>query len=105
MNTTTYNIENAKRIENAVCEEFGCGIRDILSFKDTFFKKVVVFLLVKIHDYRSRDIAVNYQMSYLYVPTVVAEMERDFSKIEFLKIRIEKLYKKLGYEIEKMDAC
>jgi hypothetical protein len=105
MNATTFNIEKAKIIENAVFEEFGCSVRDIICYKDTFFKKVVVFLLVKIHDYNSRNVGMNYQMSYLYVPTVVAEIERDLNEIEVLRIAIEKVYKKLGYEVEKMDVC
>lgn len=75
MNTITFDTEKAKLVEKAVCREFGCGIADIVSFGDTMAKKVVVFLLAKQYGYDKRILGHKYQMTYLYVPTVVAELE------------------------------
>ena len=75
MNTTTFDTEKAKRVESAVCSEFGCAICEIVSFRDSIFKKVVVFILSKHFGYDKRVLGHKYQMTYLYVPTVVEEME------------------------------
>lgn len=76
MKATTFDTEKANRIENAVCSEFGFSVSEVVSFRDAIAKKVVVFLLVKYLGLDKRMVGKMYQMSYLYVPTVVAEMEQ-----------------------------
>lgn len=98
METTAFNLEKAKSIEEAVCAEFGCSIHNVVCFKNTFFKKVVVFLLTKMHGYNRRNIGHQYQITYLYVPTVVEELEWQFNHVIAFKIAIENVCKKLGYE-------
>jgi hypothetical protein len=98
MKTTAFDLENAKIVEQAVCTEFGCSIYDIVSFKDTFFKKVVVFLLVKVYGYNKRNVGIKYQMSYLYVPTVVEHLEWQYRTVGAFEISIGNVCKKLGYE-------
>lgn len=98
METTTFNLEKAKIIEDAVCAEFGCSIYDIVCFKNTFFKKVVVFLLTKIHGFNRRNIGHQYQITYLYVPTVVEELEWQRKNVIAFRIAIDNVCKKLGYE-------
>ncbi len=98
MITTTFDIEKAKIIEDAVCAEFGCNIHEIVGFKNTFFKKVVVFLLIKMHGYNKRNIGLKYQITYLYVPTVVTELEWQFKNVSVFNAAITTIYKKLGHE-------
>lgn len=98
MKSTTFDLEKAKLIEDAVCAEFGCSIYDVVCFKNTFFKKVVVFLLTKIHGYNRRNIGLKYQITYLYVPTVVEHLEWQFENVIAFRLSIENVYKKLGYE-------
>ena len=98
MQTTAFNLEKAKIIEDAVCVEFGCSIYEIICFKNTFFKKVVVFLLSKVHEYNKRNIGHKYQITYLYVPTVVEELEWQFKNVEAFQVSINNVCKKIGYE-------
>ena len=98
MNTITFDIEKAKILEEAVCMEFGCSIYEIVCFKNTFFKKVIVFLLTKIHHYNRRNIVMKYKITYLYVPTVVQELEYQYKNVLLFKKSIDNVCKKLGYE-------
>lgn len=98
METISFDIRKAKIIEDAVCEEFGCSIAEILCFKNTFFKKVVVYLLVKVHGYNKRNIGLHYLITYLYVPTVVEELEWKYRNVVVFKKSISNLCKKIGYE-------
>ena len=98
METITFDIEKAKILEDAVCMEFGCSIYEIVCFKNTFFKKVIVFLLTKIHQYNKRNIGIKYQITYLYVPTVVQELEYQYKNVLVFKNAIDNVCKKLGYE-------
>lgn len=75
MNTITFDTEKAKRVESAVCSELGCTIHEIVSFRDSIYKKVVVFLLSKLYGYDKRILGVKYQMTYLYIPTAIDEIE------------------------------
>jgi hypothetical protein len=52
MITTAFDLEKAKQIE-VWCEEFGCSIYDIVCYANTFFKKVVVFLVTE-HGFNKR---------------------------------------------------
>lgn len=98
MKTTTFDTEKANRIENAVCSEFGFSISDIVSFRDAMAKKVVVFLLVKYLGLDKRMVGKMYQMSYLYVPTVVAEMEQMEKVVAVFKVKIVLIINQLKNE-------
>lgn len=98
MKTTTFDTEKANRIENAVCSEFGFSISDIVSFRDAMAKKVVVFLLVKYLGLDNRMVGKMYQMSYLYVPTVIAEMEQMEKVVAVFKVKIVLIINQLKNE-------
>jgi hypothetical protein len=98
MITTAFDLEKAKQIEVLVCEEFGCSIYDIVCYANTFFKKVVVFLLVTEHGFNKRNIGLKYQITYLYVPTVVSEIEYQIKNIAGLQQSIQRIKEQLSYE-------
>ena len=75
MKTTTFDTEKANSIEQAVCSEFGFSISEIVSLRDTIAKKVVVYLLVNQCGFDKRMVARKYQVSHLYVPTLIEEIE------------------------------
>lgn len=98
MNTITFDTEKAKLVERAVCREFGCGIADIVSFGDTMTKKVVVFLLTKQYGYDKRIIGHKYQMTYLYVPTVIAKMEFMMKVVPGFELKMNAIIQQLDNE-------
>ena len=98
MKTTTFDTEKANSIEQAVCSEFGFSISDIVSFRDAMAKKVVVFLLVKYLGLDKRMVGKMYQMSYLYVPTVIAEMEQMEKVVAVCKVKIVLIINQLKNE-------
>ena len=98
MNTIPFDTEKAKLVERAVCREFGCGIADIVSMSDTMTKKVVVFLLSKRYGYDKRIIGHKYQMTYLYVPTVVAELEHMIKVVPGFELKMNAIIQQLDDE-------
>lgn len=98
MNTTTFDTEKAKRVESAVCSEFGTTLSEIVSFRDSLAKKVVVFLLSKYCGYDKRMIGHKYQMTYLYVPTVVSELEYMIKVVPGLNNKINAVLKQIDNE-------
>jgi len=73
-----YNEDIAKNVEQKVIEVFGCRLYDIVQMKDTFEKKVLVFILKNLYSFDKHNIGKAYSMSYLYVPTVCEEIEQLF---------------------------
>jgi hypothetical protein len=57
----------------------------------THFKKVVVFFLVTEHGFNKRNIGLKYQITYLYVPTVVSEIEYQIKKYKGLQQSIQRI--------------
>ena len=98
MNTITFDTEKAKRVESLVCCEFGCAVSEIVSFRDSIFKKVVVFLLSKHCGYDKRMIGYKYQITYLYVPTVVSELETMMKSIPLFETKINSILKQIDNE-------
>jgi hypothetical protein len=96
--TITFDKEKAVELEQAVCSVFGCEVSDLLGYPDTIFKKVVVYVLHRFLDYDSRSIGRAYQMTYLYVPTVVDEMEFQMLVVGGFRDKIVEVCKKIGYE-------
>lgn len=97
MSTTTYNIVKAKEVENAVMQVFQCNTSEIICNSDTIYKKVVVFVLNKLLGYDKRIVALNYEMTYLYVPTVVDEIEFLFLLDQTTRNKITEVTKIIGY--------
>ncbi|MHC0441588.1 hypothetical protein [Flavobacterium sp. 3-210] len=95
MKTITFDNEKAKAVEKAVSEVFDCRVSEIVSLKDTLVKKVVVFILFKTENYCARVLGVNYQISYLYVPTVVAEMENMKKVVPGFELKINNVYERI----------
>lgn len=98
MKTTTFDTEKAKAVGTAVCSEFGFSVSDIHAYKDTIAKKVVVFLLTKLYGYDKRVLAREYQMTYLYVPTVVQEMEYMCKTVVGFGLKTRNVEKLVCYE-------
>lgn len=92
MQTITFNTEKARIVENAVAEVFGCSVSEILSIKDTLVKKVVVYILFKNKNYNARVLSVNYQISHLYVPTVVVELDYMIKVVPGFDVKIKNVY-------------
>jgi hypothetical protein len=98
MKTITFDIENAKIVEQAISSEFECRVSEIVSFKDTMVKKVVVFILSKTKKYDARILGHEYQISYLYVPTVIAEMEYMIKTVPSFEGKIFNILNKIENE-------
>jgi hypothetical protein len=73
--TTTFDKQKCAAVETAVMNVLDCNLHEIVNYPDTFSKKVVVFVLSKFYDFDKRNVGTAYQMTYLYVPTVVDELE------------------------------
>ncbi|MFT5760910.1 MAG: hypothetical protein ACI8WA_000011 [Polaribacter sp.] len=96
--TYTYNEAKAKQVENAVMQVFQCSISDLIGNSDTQYKKVVVFILNKLLGYDKRNIGVAYSITYLFVPTVVNEIENEFLLNFEMRKKITEVTKIIGYE-------
>lgn len=104
MKTTTFDTENAKIVEQAISSEFGCRVSEIVSLRDSLVKKVVVFILTKTKEYDARTLGHKYQISYLYVPTVITEMEYLIKTVPGFESKINAILKNIDYEVEEMGA-
>lgn len=98
MKTIAFDIEKAKQVEGLVCLEFGCSVGDLVCYKDTFFKKAVVFLLVHHLGFDKRIVGRKYQISHLYVPTVLAEINYMEKVVTVFKVKISLIKNQLQYE-------
>ena len=96
MNTITFDTEKAKLVEAAVCCEFGNSVSEIVSIKDTLVKKVVVFILSNGFGFGNRVIGHKYQMTYLFVPTVVNQIQA-LCGDEAFSNRMNRIYKNIWY--------
>lgn len=95
MKPTTFDTENAKIVEQAISSEFSCRVSEIVSLRDTMVKKVVVFILSKTRNYDARTLGHKYQMSYLYVPTVIAEIDYMIKTVPGFELKINTVYEKI----------
>ncbi|MNF74812.1 hypothetical protein D3C85_601390 [compost metagenome] len=98
MKTITFDTENAKIIEQCISLEFGCRVSEIVSLRDSLVKKVIVFILSKTKNYDARTLGHKYQISYLYVPTVVQEIEYLIKTVPGFEIKILNILKKIDDE-------
>jgi hypothetical protein len=95
MKTITFDVENANIVEQAISSEFGCRISEIVSLRDSLVKKVVVFILFKTKGYDARTLGGYYQISYLYVPTVIQEMEYLVKTVPGFELKITNILKEI----------
>jgi hypothetical protein len=103
MNTITFfDTDKAIAIETAVMTEMDCSIYKIIGGNNTMEKKVVVFLLTKLFGYNWRIIGRKYQITYLYVPTVVQQLQYQYKVDLNFKKMINNILKKTGY-VETLD--
>lgn len=94
---TTFDKQKCAAVEQAVMNVLDCNLHEIVNYPDTFSKKVVVFVLSKFYDFDKRNVGVAYQMTYLYVPTVVDQMEfRMFTDWKFRE-QVAMILKHLNY--------
>jgi hypothetical protein len=104
MNTITFDKQKCAEVESAVMLEFDCKYHDLVGFPDTFEKKVVVFLLSKFYDFDKRNLGTAYQMTYLFVPTVVEQLEFQLLTDFRFRARIAIILNSLKYE-SKEKVC
>ena len=97
MKPTTFDIAVATEVENAVIEVYGSKRNEIYQFRDSEVKKVVVFVLYHHFKFDWHMIARNYQMTYLYVPTVSAELAYWYKNDLKLKDKIDLILSKVQY--------
>lgn len=98
MNTTTFDTEKAKQVETAVCSEFRTTLSEVVSFRDSLVKKVVVFVLSTRFGYDKRVLGHKYQMTYLYVPAVIQEIEYMMKVVSGFELRINVVLKSIENE-------
>jgi len=102
--TTAFDKEKCAAVETAVMKVLDCNIHEIVNFPDTFSKKVVVFVLSKFYDFDKYNLARAYQITYLYVPTVVEQMEFQLLTDWHFREKVSLILKDLGYVFEKVVA-
>jgi hypothetical protein len=102
MKTTAFDLMKMQAIELAVCKEFECRICDLVNVTDTFQKKVAVYILMH-QGFDKRIIGHKYQMTYLYVPTVVAETETMMNRIPVFKDKINRILNTIDYDTTVLD--
>lgn len=96
MKTIAFDTEYANRLELVISSEFGCNRSEIVSLRDSFVKKVTVFILFKTKNYDTRVLGANYQISWLYVPMVIKEMEYMLKVVPGFEIKIKNVYQLIG---------
>lgn len=92
MKTIAFDAEYANKLELVISSEFGCNRSEIVSLRDSFVKKVTVFILFKTKNYDTRILGANYQISWLYVPTVIKEIEYMLKVVPGFEIKIKNVY-------------
>jgi hypothetical protein len=102
MKTTTFDLMKMQAIELAVCKEFECRICDLVNVTDTFQKKVAVYILMH-QGFDKRFIGHKYQMTYLYIPTVVAETELMMKVVPGFNDKINKILNEIDYDTTVLD--
>lgn len=98
MKTITFDINMAEALEAAVCDVFACSVYEIVGMRYTLSKKVVVFILNDLFGYNHRIIGRKYQLSHLYVPTIVNQIAYQFKVDLGFKAKVNEVKKRIGYE-------
>lgn len=95
MKAITFDTEHAKKLELAIITEFSCKHSEIVSLRDSFVKKVAVFVLSKTKNYNTRVLGANYQISWLYIPTVITEIDFFIKTVPAFEVKINNIYAKI----------
>ena len=98
MKTTAFDKEMAHDVEKAVLSVFECKEGDILQYRDSLEKKVVVFFLMRLYEFNKKLVGHYYQMTHWYVPTVVDEIEEQWLLDSVFRNKIVRTAKLLNYE-------
>jgi hypothetical protein len=93
MNAIAFDIEKTKEIEISVCREFETNVAHVKCLKDTFYKKVVVFILFKYYGFNARFLDKTYKISRLYIPTVIEDIEYMIKVVPGFENRIKTILK------------
>lgn len=96
MDRATFCVKQANEVERAVMAVFGCEMKDIIQYKDTDMKKVVVFILYKHFEYDWHYIGRYYQMTYLYVPTVAELLAVQYKNNADFSAKIDNVLQKVN---------
>jgi hypothetical protein len=75
MKNMLFDAAIATDVENAVITYFGCERHDIVQYRDSEVKKVVVFILLHHFGFNKRIIGWNYRITHWYVPTAAKEVK------------------------------
>lgn len=105
MKTTAFDKEIAHDVEKAVLSVFECKESDILQYRDSLEKKVVVFFLMRIYEFNKKLVGSYYQMTHWYVPTVIDEIEVQWMLDLNFREKIIKTAKILNYEFKENMEC
>jgi hypothetical protein len=92
MKTTAFDPAIATDVENAVMKYFGCERHDIIQYRDSEVKKVVVFILFHHFGFNKRIIGWNYKMTHWYVPTAADEVKQLYEHNSAFKEKIDHLF-------------
>ena len=98
METITFDTALAAVLEAEICKVLNCSVGDIVGMRYTLSKKVIVFILSDHYKYTNRIIGRKYQLSHLFVPTVVREMKYQYQVDLVLRSKIESIKKSISYE-------
>lgn len=89
MKTIAFDATIATNVENAVMEFFGCERHDIVKYRDSEVKKVVVFILLHHFGFNKRIIGWNYRITHWYVPTAALEIKIQCDMDESFKAKVD----------------
>lgn len=104
MNTTAFNRDYASEVENSVMLYFRVKLGTIVGNYDSVEKKVVVFILKKYLEFNQRQLARAYSINYLYVPTIVDQIEYQIKVDVLFKEKINKILESIIYEKKLVDC-
>jgi hypothetical protein len=91
MKTTVFDPAIATDVENAVMNCFGCERHEIVQYRDSEVKKVVVFILLHHFGFNKRIIGWNYRITHWYVPTAAEEVKAKCEFDEGFKAKVDAL--------------
>lgn len=97
MKQLLFDVEIAAICEQAVMEVFECKKENIFCSKDTFWKKVVVFVLYHFYDFDNKYIGRWYSINWLYVPTVAEIMKFKGKNERVFNYEVNQVLKIMGY--------
>ncbi len=105
MKPTAFDNAVATEVENAVMAVYGCERHDIIQFKDSDVKKVVVFILYHHMGYNKRFIGLNYRITHWYVPTASDEVKVLYERDGVVREKIDRVLSKISSYAQKKNLA